>query len=65
MLDVSDGHVTLGVGADFQWALLNAAGDIIAGPERCALTADQYNAWGADDSAVAKAVAQNLALVPV
>lgn len=62
-LRVDDGHVSLGQGAHFQWALLNANGDIVAGPARSALTDEQYNAWTGDDQHVVASVAVNLGVV--
>ena len=63
-LRVDDGHVNLGVGADFQWALLDASGALVAGPGRNTLTDAQYNAWTGADSEVLNAVALNLGLTP-
>lgn len=64
-LRVDDGRVDLGNGANFEWALLDANNNIVGGPDRNALTEEQYAAWNTDDSDVAKAVATNLGLVPV
>ena len=66
-LKVDDGQVNLGVGANFQWALLDANGNIVAGPERMALTDAQYTAWTGDDAYVANCIAANLpgSIVPV
>jgi hypothetical protein len=64
-LRIDDGIVDLGKGANFQWALLDADGAIVSGPSRVPLTAEQYEAWGADDGAIATACAANLGLTPV
>ena len=62
-LRVDDGHVSLGQGAHFQWALLNANDEIVAGPARSPLTDEQYNAWTGDDQYVVDSVAANLGVV--
>lgn len=64
-LRVSFGQVELGEGASFQWELLDANGAVVAGPDRVALTDEQYNAWGDDDTDVAYAVAANVGVEPV
>jgi len=62
-LRVDDGHVQLGIGANFQWALLDVDGNIVAGPGRNDLTQNQYDTW-IDDESVAEDVAENLGLIP-
>jgi hypothetical protein len=63
-LRVDDGHVTLDVGADFQWALLDASSAVVAGPGRQALSPDQYAQWAGSDREVAVSIALNLGLTP-
>ena len=63
-LRVDDGRVNLGVGANFQWALLDANNALVSGPGRNALSDQQYNSWTGDDLFVAKSVAANLGLTP-
>ncbi len=64
-LRVNDGHVHLGHGADFQYALLNAAGETVAPVARNALTPEQYAGWVGDDVYVVNCVAANLGLTPI
>lgn len=61
---VDDGHVALESGANFQWAILDAEGNIVAGPARNSLTDSQYAAWTSDDEFVARCVAENIGLRP-
>ena len=63
-LRVDDGQINLGVGANFQWALLDANSNLVAGPGRSPLTDAQYAGWTGDDSYVAGCVATNLGLTP-
>lgn len=59
---VDDGHVTLGVGANFQYTLLDASGNAVSAPARNSLTPEQYAAWTGDDEFAAQCVAQNVGL---
>ncbi len=63
-LQVDDGHVTLGVGANFQYALLDANGALVSAPARNTLTDEQYASWTGSDEAVCAFVAQNVGLTP-
>ena len=64
-LRVDDGHITLGVGGNFQWAILDDEGNMVAGPGRNELTTNQYAKWTDDDEYVAACVAENLGLKPL
>jgi hypothetical protein len=64
-LRVDDGRVELGNTANFQWTLLDYYGNVVSGPGRNTLSAEQYEAWGEDDTEVAHAVAANLGLTPL
>ena len=61
-LRVDDGHVQLGTTASFQWAILDADGNLVGGPSRNSLTTGQYAAWLSEDEWVAQCVATNLGL---
>lgn len=63
-LCVSDGHVTLGEGANFQYVLLDISGNLVSQPARKSLTASQYNGWVGDDAYVCTGIANNLGLTP-
>jgi len=64
-LRVDEGQVELNSGASFSAALLNDDGAVTQRLGRVALTDIQYANWGTDDTAVAKAIATNLGLVPL
>jgi hypothetical protein len=64
-LRVDDGHVTLGQSANFQYALLDADGNLVSVPARNTLTTEQYEAWTGDDEFVAQCVAENIGLTPI
>lgn len=59
-LRVDDCLVTLGVGLNAQWALLDSNDVIVAGPGRASLTDEQYAAWTGDDAFVVESIASNL-----
>ena len=64
-LSVDDGHVSLGVTANFQFTLLTANGAPVSAPARCDLTPEQYGNWTGDDVYVCRCVAENQGLTPL
>ena len=57
---VDDCHLVLDVSASFQWALLDAAGVVVAGPGRKLIEGEEYAAWQGDDNYPVELVAEKV-----
>lgn len=64
-LECVDTVVTLGVGLNTEYRLLDDSGQIVSARLRNSLTEEQYNAWTGEDEFVCKCVAENVGLTPV
>lgn len=64
-LEIVDPSWTPNVTLNFEYRLLNAAGEICSPRKRAQLTPEQYAAWGSgDDAYVARCIATNVGLTP-
>ena len=62
---ISDGHVALGVGANFQYMLMSADGTPVSQAARISLSQEHYDSWGASDEELAKVIVKALGLTPI
>jgi hypothetical protein len=62
---VSDGHVALGVGANFQYMLMSYDGTPVSQAARISLSPEHYESWGASDEELANVIVRALGLEPL